>query len=717
MRKHLVSIVVMVLALAALAYAYFGDRGKVTDPEREQRAHLLFPAFRRDDMQFLELVHGDEKVRFEAGFDDAGDRAWKMTLPAGEKGDSVAIDRLLGALEYAAYERKVPSGGSGFESPRVHGTLSMKDVSYAFELGGDATTPEGAAYFRLEGEGVFVVKKDLVSELLKAADAYRDRSVVPYLSIDLSGLEIEGTESWAIERMDDVSFRIAAPAAKFVGIRVSRTALDKVWGAFAEMRAESFPPADEIKRHPSDAVITLTMTPKDLVNQSRASIHLMGPCSNAPDDIFFRRSLPSPLDACVPKGVLTGISTPLNDLADKHLFAAIPEEVEELVIESLAGGNARIEIARKGEGWHQRAAAGGGLTNDRDLTKEETELANAFVKTIVSSEGQILDPKPPPFSAAFRVKITRAGSHVLETVDLFNGMAHRVSDDAALELSPILFRRLQPHASAFRAPTIWPTSFEGAHVFRISTECASAKQVVVRDEAGKFKFQTPANFSVDSGNAIALAEAVERVRATSWVADSDDGTFGTTKGCAVSISADSRDAGERTAALWLGGDAGNDETFARANDDPAVFTVPRAFSDLAKTLLVDRSEFFVDADSIDAVDLSHAGKTKHFSLTQNVDAGADALVVAATIGELQADSALHLGPPAAAEGFASPTLDVSVHSATDGGAHTLRFVLGDAFARGDQKMIYARVDGVAATFLLPAARVRPLLDAVGVRAP
>lgn len=711
MRKHLVSIIVMTLALAALAYAYFGDRG-VTDSERERRAHLLFPAFRRDDMQYLELLHGNDKVRFEAGFDDAGDHAWKMTVPANEKGDPSAIDRLLTALEYASYERKVTSGGTGFDAPRARGTLSMKDVVYTFELGGDATPPDGAAYFRLEGEGTFVIKKDLVTVLLQATDAYRDRSIVPYLSIDLDRLEVSGAQPWAIERMDDVSFRIASPAAKYKGIRASRSGLDKVWGGFAEMRAESFPPSDEVA-HQTTAPIILTMTPAD-TNRAHAILNLWGACANSPDDILLQRAQPSPLTACVPKGSLVGISTPLDDLVDKHLFAAIPEEVEELVVESLAD-KSKIEIARKGDGWHQRAAANGDPAADRDLSKDEADLANAFVKEIVASEGEILDPKPPPFSPAFRVKITRAGSHVLETVDLFNATAHRLSDDAVLQISPTLFRFLQPHA-AFRASTVWSDSLEGLRIDRLSTDCAGVKQVVARDADGKFYFQTPTKVPVDTANVIALAEAVERVRATSWVADADDGSFGTTNGCAVSLSVDA-EAGLRTAALWLGADAGNSETFARANDDPAVFTVPHAFSDLAKTLLVDRSVFFADADSIDAVDLSHAGKQKHFSLGKTDDAGVDALTVAATIGELQAVSALHLGPPAAAEGFASPAVDVKVHSATDAGARSLHFVLGAATTKGEEKLIYARVDGVAATFLLPEARVQPLLDAVKENGP
>jgi hypothetical protein len=709
MRKHLVSIVVIVLAIGGLLYAYFGDRGSVSDLERDHRAHLVFPAFRREELQSLEIdPRGALKMRFEASEDDAGEREWRMTLPVGDKGDSVAIDRLLGALEYASYERKVPSGGAGFDSPRVRGSIAMNKVHYAFELGDDATPPDGAAYFRLEGEGVFVIKKDLVNELLKNVDAYRDRSVVPYLSIDLQRFEVGGAKPWAIERVDDISFRIAAPSGNFQGIRASRSGLDKVWQGLAEMRAESFPSVDEATRALGSPLL-LTMTPKDS-SLPRALLALGGACSSSPDDLVLQRREPTPLVACVPKGALAGISTPLEELVDTHLFAAIPEEVEEISLQALPTGT-KIELARKGEGWHQRSPV------DRDLDLFEVDMANALVKTVVATSGQVLEPKPPPFSGAFRVIVVRAGTRVQETVDLFDRTARRINDDAVLELSPIAFRRLQPRASAVRSPIVWPESLEGGRVDRLTDDCAGVKQILTRDAAYQFHFETPAELPVDTADAIALAEGIERVRATSWVADSDDGTFGTNKGCSVSITTHS-DAGDRGGTIWLGADAGDGEVFARANNDPAVFTVSRAFFDLTKTIMVDRSVFFADAAMIESVDLSRAGKQKHFSLEKNVDAGLEAISAAAAVGELQADAVVHLGPPAPDEGFAKPALDVKVQfTSGDGGAQVLHFTLGATSTRGDQKMIYGRVDGVAATFLLPELKVRPLLDALGDHGP
>ena len=214
MRKHLGSIALLVAGLAGVGYVYLVDRDKVSDLERESRNHLLFPAFRKDKMHAVELVQGGKTIRFESSTDDAGEHEWRMTKPA-LKSDSPSIDRLLGALEYASYERKVTAGGVGLDNPRLTGTIEMTGVTYRFALGGPAETPAGAAYFRLDGEGTFVVKGDLVALLLRPADVYRDRSMIPYLSIELSGVTLAGPDgaAWSIGRTDDVSFSFLDPPA------------------------------------------------------------------------------------------------------------------------------------------------------------------------------------------------------------------------------------------------------------------------------------------------------------------------------------------------------------------------------------------------------------------------------------------------------------------------------------------------------------------------
>lgn len=701
MRKHVGSVVVIALALGATAYAYLADRGKVSDLERESRNHLLFPAFRKDRMHVVELVQAGKTLRFESSADDAGDREWRMTVPP-QKSDSPSIDRLLGGLEYASYERKVTSGGTGFDAPRVTGTIEMTGVTYHFALGGPADTPAGAAYFRLDGEGTFVIKPELVALLLRPADAYRDRSMIPYLSIELSGVTLAGAQgaAWSIGRTDDVSFSFLAPP-QFKGFRVSRTELDKFWGALADMRADSFPSPDEAAAALAHPAASFTMLPRES-SLPAAKITIGGACASTPDDVVLTNGTTS---ACVPKTVLVGLSLPADMLVDRHPFAAIPEEVTELTLETLTTPSTKVELARKENDWHERTPV------DRDLTGTVGDMATALVKAIVTAQGEATTPSQP-FAPTVRVRLTRVDTNAVETVELDGTTLFRKADGAYLKLPLASARRLQPFAGAFRSPLLWPQAIDNAAIVGLATDCGGTKQEVTRDPSGTFHLRVAGKeFPVDGGNVVALAEAVERARATAWVAANDDGdAFGFGASCTAALDVQG-EGGVVHALLAFGGRASEDDVYARANDDPAIFTVSRALADMAGGLLVDRSAFFVDPDSIADVTLSKAGKTVHVSGVG--DAGEAAEAVLAAIASLRAEEVLHVGPAPAAEGFGSPTVEARVTSSGDGGSKTLRFAVGARMPTSDKEAptSFVRISGLDATFSVSEASLRPLLDA------
>jgi hypothetical protein len=145
----------------------------------------------------------------------------------------------------------------GFDSPRAHGSIAMGSVSYEFSLGPEAKTPEGAAFFRSSGvDGTVVVSKELATDLMKGADAFRTRTLVPYLSLDLARLEVSGrANAFVLERKGDGRSFIL----KDRGLRASRERLDRVWGAFAEMRAEAFVSDADAEKAVAEPQIRVTM--------------------------------------------------------------------------------------------------------------------------------------------------------------------------------------------------------------------------------------------------------------------------------------------------------------------------------------------------------------------------------------------------------------------------------------------------------------------------
>src|SRR5581483_9557602 len=178
-RGALTSIALVVLAAGSLIYAHFFDRGAVDDADRAG-ARRVFPRFDVPDVKEVVVESAAGRLVLERAGD--GGSAWRMTSPRAEAADPAAVGALLEDMRVAARARDVAvdPGAAGLTSPRAHGSVTVGSLRYDFALGAPAPTPEGAAYMRVDGKGVFVTDRLLAEDLLRGADAYRDRILVPY---------------------------------------------------------------------------------------------------------------------------------------------------------------------------------------------------------------------------------------------------------------------------------------------------------------------------------------------------------------------------------------------------------------------------------------------------------------------------------------------------------------------------------------------------------
>ena len=210
----------------------------------------VFPSFRVDDVRRIELIHGAERLVLDrqgaaAGPGSAAAKTWvssgggwAMTSPRRDATDPAAVDVLLRELEMATRVRNVQDRDArGLDPPRVRGTVAVGSVEYRFALGGDAAIPDGAAYMHIDGEGTFVVGRSLKVQLLRGADAYRDRTLVPYGASEVARLEMRAPAGGvvALERRG-TAFRVGGGT----GLRASRTEVDHLFEALADARAETF---------------------------------------------------------------------------------------------------------------------------------------------------------------------------------------------------------------------------------------------------------------------------------------------------------------------------------------------------------------------------------------------------------------------------------------------------------------------------------------------
>lgn len=706
LRKHATSIVLAAIALALGVWLWI-DRASVTDTERAARPKNVLSAFRRDQVSRIEIVRGGEKLVLVRDVARDADAAWRVESPDPGPADANAVDQLSSAFEFATFIRKVdPKSAPTFDAPRASGSIAMGDLVFRFALGPAAPTPEGASYFKVEGPSrdVFVVSKELTEELLKPASAYKSHTIVPYLSLDLASLDVRTKNGdLRVERTGDLTFKVGD-----AGLRASREGLDKLWSAFAEMRAESFTDA---RVHAPD--VTITMTPKD--GKPRGTLLVGGACPGHPDDLVVVRTEPTKLDACAPRGILDGLAMTASDLVDARLFFAHEDEVEEIAISSADGAN-KIELARKGSGWHARAPF------DRDLAGDEVDAANALVGSVIRARGTNVAKVSPsePFSLRARVRVHGGEMPGDEIIELGEGanhafVAHRLADDARLDVAPEIARKLQPSKVALKGRDVISPPLDARDVSAIALRCGTA-QDLARD-GNAWKMSAPSGYSADQAGALDLVDQIARLRADVWIADADDGSFGvSTSNCTVTLVAKSR-----SVKVVLGRE-GEGGVYAMVQDGASgaspIFLEPSVFRDALARILIDRSALAADTKDASQIVLSRADRklviarppggawsTHGAQTAQTPDA------IATALDGLRADDVVHLGPPTRDEGF-DAAFDVRVETTGDAGKRTVHVRFGRDALRKNQAMVYARIDGVDATFAVARERVDPIRNAL-----
>jgi hypothetical protein len=152
--------------------------------------------------------------------------------------------------------------------------------------------------------------------------------------------------------------------------------------------------------------------------------------------------------------------------------------------------------------------------------------------------------------------------------------------------------------------------------------------------------------------------------------------------------------------------------FARMSPEPAVFVLPRSeFSDISPPL-IDRALCPLSKAELSRLALTR-GKNKQ-SLVRHGEAWqgdgvspAHAAELAETLSALRADFTVHLGAPRPDEGLAAPSLTIVFGGAA---GKTYRLLLGARATLDDSDIVYARLDGVDATFALSQRTAAQLRD-------
>ncbi|MBX3205312.1 MAG: DUF4340 domain-containing protein [Labilithrix sp.] len=636
MKGHRATIVLLLFAVGLGVWLWL-DRDKVTEGERQRRENNVFSAWRREDVSRLEIAHEGETLVLER--DAKADKPWRMTSPREERVDQAAAERLMTTLEFAVVVRKVgdasgagESATLGFDAPRATGAVTMGPLVFRFTLGGASPRPEGSGYLRVDDGTPFVASRELTDALLASSDTYRDRTVVPYLSLELARFEVKHAGGgFVVERRDERSFEIEG-----LGVSASRSALDKVWGALAEMRAEAFPKDADADRLTAQPTLTIAMAPKE-AGKPRGELVVGEACPGHPNDVVVLRRAPTRVAACAPRGAIDALrAIEPSALVDKKPFSFRHDEIEELRLEAVGrldageGGAAEsaapraIEVARRGAGFHQREP------EDRELTADEADAVSELLSLVeLGAADEVARGAGAPFTAVARARV-HAGKHD-ETVEVgaFPPPAHvvppggsaldgsaradgrvvlrRVRDDARLVVTPALARRLVPRASTVRPRAILG---ETRRVARVVLRCGTPQELA--DSGAGLKLVEPAGYETD-GSIVQLVDGLVRGKALAWVADADDGSFG----LAARGAPDDAAGPCRVVLTFADGNApatvrfgapGEGGVYGTVDGHPEVFVAPVALHELAKRVYVSHAALRVPPEEIESVKVIAQGR-------------------------------------------------------------------------------------------------------------
>jgi hypothetical protein len=616
-------------------------------------------------------------------------------------------------------------------------------IGYRFLLGADTVSPEGAAYMRVEGEGTFVVGRSLKVQLLRGADAYRDRTLVPYGASDVARVEMRAPAGGVVtlERRG-AAFRVGGTS----GLRASRSEVDHLFEALADARAESFLDDAVADRAVGPRAKALVLLPRD-PGKPRVSLLVGGACPSADgalaEDIVVVRLEPTRASACAARSLAQALDVTAEALVDESPFIAHADEIEELRIEPTDARGPHVELARRGNGWHERAP------EDRDLDGDEVDSANGLVGALTGARA--LDAKPAApgerFAVSARTTIVRTGgasavdalaspvtdalaSPVTEVVEVASPdaagvvLARRVDDAAVLRLPRDVARRFEPHPIAIEGRAVWRAPVDPGEVLAIEDSCSRGPQ---RLQLGDGVWTTR-GFSVDNLTASSLAESFARAKADAWIAESDDGTFGFGRSGSCTVTLTLRPATEGGPPRRVGlifGDQAEGGLYARPAEGRGVFLAPLALHDLASRPALDRGRFRLDLFSLSRVVLERSGARVVLARPR----GGERLVrqgpeldgeardetpgrsLERALAGLYAEFAVHAGPPEPDEGMDRPTLGIEATTRGDAGAPgETRISIGAPMRSGATDAYFARISGVDATFAVPRSVVSAILD-------
>ncbi|MEY4546297.1 MAG: hypothetical protein RL685_2492 [Pseudomonadota bacterium] len=747
-RARWTNLALVVLAAASVFLLVWSGR-TATRADEVRRGHLL-PVFHQEEVSRIELRRGNLRsviVRRSLNSSGTGGASgldahhlaepadplasdWSLTEPVETDADPVPVEKLLGSLRYATWEREMPPSAPGVDAANTPEallseqvlTMAMGDLTFQLRLGQPSVSPPGSHYVEVSGNGekhTYVVKKSVLDELFVSGDVFRGRQIAPYRKGSTARVVLSSAAGVRRLRRVGADFHFEGMQDEQ---RARRAEVERIFLALARASADPLLDPEAARTTLSaEASVRVSLTPT-AADKPEASLEFGGSCPSDPEKAIAVRSLPEPLAGCVERSVLHALREPASSLIDTSLFALRADEVEVIQI---VEGERVLDFAREGEGFVLRQPRSSPL---------DVEAAKDRLSRLLGIGGTLLPAREEPAKAAemnaavvtLESSARPGAERTRETVRAGpprtdgTRLVYREADGAVLLVPREESFALRADATLLKEHRIF--DYPLSAVRGIDIRRGTFKQVIQRNPQGGLHLLEPKGFEVDGGLAIELIDQLRTLRALRWVSDSSTAGFGLEKprlSVRLQVEVDGK-AIERTLLLGRAGPGGY---YASVDRDPGVFVAPRALDRSLTNLPIDRSVFAAERSSIVEIALTQGDRgkilLKRIAGELTVQKGTSSSFDPERIDELldaietlRPEAVVHTGPATPGEGLRKPLLSVYVRrqSPESVGMPPIRFSVGSRDVVQDASVFYARHASVNATYALPRAQVQRLLD-------
>jgi hypothetical protein len=712
-RQLLVNGAIMALALGTLGVVWI-TRQAPTTTELEARKDKLFPTFRKDDVTRLRLSSPGQELELQRDSAAGASGDFRIEKPWAERADVASVNQLLGSLELASALRPadgVSAEQAGTRAPALQIQLEMPGKHARIALGGPAPAPAGARYAEVETGGVtklFVVSQGVASELLVPFDKFRETRLLDYGRNDFAKLTFEqGNTKLELEQR-------AHAACFFQGKsgseQCSREVAERIFTALSRLSTEVFVEPEPARAALGQDAVRLRL---ELVDKTAAPITLSfgSTCPKAPEQALVLREQAGsqPRAGCIPPDVVAALRVTPDELELAGPFAARTDEVEELRISQ---GGQKLELARKDKAFVLRAPSSAEVPLD---------AGNQRISAILSARGErqsgaplsALNLEPPAGDVTIQIAGGDEASHRQERV-LVGRARHddsvclqRDADHVVLCVDAQTARAFAPDATLLKGLNV--LSFAPSELSSFSVSAAGLEERVRRLDDGSYELEEPKGFLHDGSLVADAVQTLGALQAARWVsATGDEPSFGLASPrlrVSVRLSA----GGPRELVVGAPTEGGY---FARVSPDPGVFVLPRSSYLQLAAPLIDRALCPISQGDLARIELKAGARTQVLERSGEAWKGngvspTRTSELVETLSALRADFTVHLGPARPDEGLAKPSLTISLR---DTHGKVYRVLLGARATLDDADIVYARLDGVDATFALSLRTATQLKD-------